>query len=96
VKELVRRYQSAPPKEKDAVRTELLQLTTQQFDQRHQQRLKDLKVLEEKLKSLQTELQKRQELKNEIIQKRVADLLSDENLLKWEEEPSPAKSAVKP
>jgi hypothetical protein len=96
VRELVRRFQSAPATEKETIHKQLLQLTTQQFERRHQQRMSDLKALEERLTSLRTELQKRQELKSEIIKKRVDDLLSDENLLKWDEEESKTKPTTRP
>lgn len=97
VLDLVRRYQSSPLNQKEAVRNELLQLTTNQFDQRHRQRLSELKSLEARLTALRTEIEKRRELREEIIRKRVDDLVSDETLLKWEtdEVGPPASSPVR-
>ena len=98
IQEILKRYHAAPVDQRKAVQNELLELTTQQFDRRHQQRLNELKVLEGRLESLRAELQKRQELKADIIRKRVTDLLSDETLLQWdaEEESKPAPAGPKP
>lgn len=86
VAKMIERIRSAKPGQRETLRKELLQLTAKQFDARHEKRLKELKALEARLASLRKDLQKRESLREDIIRKRVDDLLGADEL-EWDGDP---------
>lgn len=94
--ELVNKFRAAKPSEQPAIRSELETVTARQFDQRHRQRLDELKDLEARLEKLKASVTRREQLKDDIVRQRVNDLLSVENPLRWDTEDAPALITTAP
>ncbi|MDB5387860.1 MAG: hypothetical protein JWM11_3506 [Planctomycetaceae bacterium] len=91
---LVRKYRTATPAEQPGIRNELEQVTAKHFELKHRQRIDELKVLEIRMEKLRASLAQREQLKDQIVQKRVADLLNIENPLQWDTEADTSNAAA--
>ncbi|MHB0960686.1 MAG: TolC family protein [Pirellulaceae bacterium] len=70
--------------ERDNLRQKIAELTQEQFQVRHQARQFEIEHLQNQLKELQEKLQRREERKDEIIERRVAQLTDQDQELRWE------------
>jgi hypothetical protein len=93
IQDLCEKYRHAPdtaapaPGPKEETRAEIQKqiekLVTEQFDIRHERRVKELKRFEEQIKRLRETIQKREELKAEIISRHMKELLEQEDEMKF-------------
>ncbi|MHB8862308.1 MAG: TolC family protein [Pirellulaceae bacterium] len=70
--------------ERDNLRQKIAELTQEQFQLRHQARQFEIEHLQNQLEELQEKLQRREERKDEIIERRVAQLTDQDQELRWE------------
>ena len=71
-------------KEKESLREDIVKATAEQFDLRQQVREREIEQLRKRLSEVESTVKKRNELKDEIVNKRVADLLREPDQLSWE------------
>jgi hypothetical protein len=74
-RELAMQYRQAPPDGRQRVKKDVEKAVTQQFEVRQQRRVLELKRLESELQRLHTALDARVKARDQLIQKRVSDLL---------------------
>ena len=79
-REVAIQYQRAPNKQKEVIRAELDGLVNKHFEVRQQRRLLELKRLEEELKRLRDAIDQRNEAREELVGKRVSELLGEKEL----------------
>lgn len=73
--------------ERDRLRNELRKLTQEQFDARQKAREVELERLRKRLAEVEDSVRKREDLKEKIVDKRVADVLNEPDELQWETPP---------
>jgi hypothetical protein len=73
--ELAIQYRQAPKDQREAIKQKLETSVTEHFEARQQRRLLELKRLEEELKRLRDSIDKRKESQQQIIDRRVSELL---------------------
>jgi hypothetical protein len=66
------------------LRKQLVEVTAAQFDLQQQQRERQIELLKERLEAVETTVANRSKLKDEIVEKRVADILREPDQLQWE------------
>ena len=76
--ELARSYREAPKDQLGKLKEELKKLVSEQFDTRQQRRKLELTRLEEELKRLRDNTDRRDKNKQQLVDKRVTDLLGNE------------------
>ncbi len=76
--ELARNYREAPKDQHAKLKEDLKKLVTEQFETRQQRRKLELTRLEEELKRLREFGDRREKNKQQIIDKRISDLLGEE------------------
>jgi len=74
-RQLAMQYRLAPKDGKEAIQKELEELVSKHFDVRQQRRALELKRLEEELQRLRDSIDNRNKLREQIVKKRVAELL---------------------
>lgn len=84
-KQLALRVRAAKEPEKSKLRAELEQLTERHFESRLRSRKKEIDELADRIDKLRVAQHRRQENKPDILKRRLADLLDEENELKWDE-----------
>jgi hypothetical protein len=85
INQLVKTYGAAKTEEdKNSLRDQIVNATTIQFELRQQVRERELEQLKKRLTNVETTVKKRNELKEEIVEKRVADILREPDQLDWE------------
>ncbi len=85
---LVREFRKAKnDSQRKSVREQIAKLTAGQFDVRHQMRRIEIERIEKHLRDVETKVDRREKLKQEIIDKRVANLLDDDEKLRWVPQP---------
>lgn len=94
-KQLAARVRAAKEPEKSKLRAELELLTDKHFEHRQQQRAAEIKDLADRVDKLRVAHHRRQENKPDILKRRLADLLDEENELKWDDRPANS-SALRP
>ena len=77
---------------RDELRQRIEELTEQQFQLRHEVRQFEIDRLQKELAQLQEQLRRREERKEEIIDRRVAQLTSQDDELRWDPLASPSAS----
>jgi hypothetical protein len=77
--ELSERLRSAKKEDREKVKTEITQTVTKHFDVRQQRRELQIKRMEDELKKLREAITKRNESKDQIIKKRMAELVGNED-----------------
>jgi hypothetical protein len=77
-RELARDYREAPNDERAKLREELKELVTRHFETRQERRALELKRFEEELKRLREAMELRETEREQIIDKRVSELLGEE------------------
>jgi hypothetical protein len=70
--------------DKDSLRDEIAKATAKQFDLRQQVRAREVEQLKERLTEVEKTINERNELKDKIVEKRVADILREPDQLGWE------------
>lgn len=80
---LVADYQKASNSEKKEIKQKLKNELSKLFDLREEERKYEVKELERELKELKKSLKIRSQNKNEIIDRRVMDLLGEDKYLDW-------------
>lgn len=85
---LVRKHRDAKDDERKRLRDQIAELTTQQFDLRHQMRKVEIERIKKHLREVEAKVDKREKLKKGIIEKRITELLDEDTELRWE--PLPA------
>jgi hypothetical protein len=78
-RELAMRCRQVPAAERDAVRKELVQAVTEHFDVRQKRRQLEIKRLEEELQRLRDAIDRRNKVRQELVNKRVTELLGQED-----------------
>ena len=95
--ELAQRIKQAESQtEQEPLQQKLAEALAQAFDERRQQQQQAIERLEQQLKSLRELAAKRDERKDEIIQRRVAELLGQPDPLAWDAEVSGASGTRPP
>jgi hypothetical protein len=77
-RELADDYRQTPAAKRDEIKKQLAKLVDQQFDVRQQRRQLELKRLEEELKGLRDAIERRNKARQQIVEKRVTELLGPE------------------
>lgn len=70
--------------EREPLRQKIAEVTQEQFQIRHQVRQLEIERLQNQLKELQEKLQRRAEMKDDIINRRVAQLTDQDDELRWD------------
>ncbi|MBI1933637.1 MAG: hypothetical protein HYS24_13990 [Ignavibacteriales bacterium] len=81
---LAAKYDAANKAEKEKIKSELKQQLSDLFNQKEEVRKQDVARLEQELKELKQSLQVRMQNKNEIINRRMQELLNEDEYLDWE------------
>lgn len=81
---LAAKYDAANTTEKEKIKTELKQQLSELFNQKEVLRKQEVAQLEQELKELKQSLQIRMQNKSEIINRRMQELLNEEDYLDWE------------
>ena len=81
--ELTMRYRHAPAEQREQLKKELTDLVNRHFEVRQQRRELQLKRLEEELQRLRESIQARNEAREQIVNRRVAELLGDKDDLSF-------------
>jgi len=81
---LATQYKSAAKSEKERIKTELKQKLNDLFVQKEEDRKQEVQKLEQELKELKESLDVRLKNKNEIINRRMQELLDEDKYLDWE------------
>jgi hypothetical protein len=76
--EAARDYRAAPQEQRAKLKGELTKLVTEQFQTRQQRRKLELTRFEEELKRLRDGMERREKNSQQIIDKRVSELLGEE------------------
>ena len=71
-------YRQTPRAKRDDIKKQVEKLVDQQFEVRQQRRQLELKRLEEELQSLRDAIERRNKARKEIVEKRVSELLGQE------------------
>jgi hypothetical protein len=79
--ELSMQHRRAPQEEREALKKQLTEAVQRHFDARQERRRLQLKRLEEELQSLREAIEKRDGARDEVINRRVAELLGVEETL---------------
>jgi hypothetical protein len=82
--------------QRETLRKELTDVLGQAFEQRRQQQQSEIQRLERQLESIRQLDQKRQERKNEIVQKRLAELIGEPDTLAWDVAMVPPRNGQSP
>jgi hypothetical protein len=81
--QLVQRYHRAPLDQRETMREELKQLIDKHFEVRQSRRELQLKRLQNELEELRTAIERRNEAREQIVGRRVADLLGEADDLEF-------------
>jgi hypothetical protein len=73
--ETVADYRKAPTDQRDKIKKQIQELASKQFDVRQERRNLDLKRLDGELQRLREAIERRNKARDQIIEKRVAELL---------------------
>lgn len=85
VVELVREHRAAEgDDEREQLKKQIIELTNLQFDLRQKSREAEVERLKKRLGEVEGSVRKRNELKEQIVEKRVADILNEPDELQWE------------
>ncbi|MBC8353750.1 MAG: hypothetical protein H8E66_17260 [Planctomycetes bacterium] len=85
INKLLKEYNGAENElDKGSVRDEIVKATLTQFDLRQKVRVREVEQLKKRLAVVETTVKQRNELKEKIVEKRVADLLREPDQLGWE------------
>ncbi len=95
-KQLAARVRAAKEPEKSKLRAELELLTDKHFELRQQRRAAEIAELADRVDKLRVAHHRRQENKPDILKRRLADLLDEENELKWDEARLKTASPITP
>jgi hypothetical protein len=77
--ELGDKLRNAKKEEREKIKTEISETVTQHFDVRQKRRELQIKRMEDELKKLREAMVKRNESKDQIIKKRLAELVGNED-----------------
>jgi hypothetical protein len=75
VERLAERYRQADPAQRESIAAKVKQLVTRAFELREQERMQRVQRMERELQALKEELQRRQQHRKEIIERKVAEVL---------------------
>jgi len=81
---LAAKYEMAKESEKRKIKEELRNELGKLFDQKEERREQEVKILENELKELKNSLAARQKNKNVIIERRLQELLDEDEYLEWD------------
>lgn len=81
---LAAKYEMANETDKTSIKNKLRNELSQLFDEKEKRRKEEIQILENQLKDLQKSLAARQKNKEVIIDRRIQDLLDEEQYLDWE------------
>ena len=76
---LAEKYRHAGENDRGEIQKQIEKLVSEQFDLRQERRQKELKRLEEQIKKLHDSIEKRQKAKGDIIDRRVKELLGQDD-----------------
>ncbi len=94
-KQMALRVHAAKEPEKSKLRAELEKLTEKHFEHRQQRRKQEIDDMADRVDKLRVAHHQRQENKPDILKRRLADLLDEDNQLKWDDARNqPAQSRV--
>lgn len=78
-RELGMQFRQAPPEQRERIERELHELVNKQFEVRQQRRMMELKRLEGELQRVREQTERRAKAREQIIQRRVSELLGRED-----------------
>ncbi len=78
------KYKNSDASVQSKLKSDLLAKLSELFEIREAQKEREVKKLEERLRDLKKSLQARKQNKNEIVQRRIQELLGDSKYLRWE------------
>lgn len=81
---LQQRYELKSDSQRSELRQQIVEATAKQFDLRQQLREREVEQLKKRLAEVESTVASRNKLKNEIVEKRVADILREPDELGWE------------
>ena len=81
--ELAQRYRTSPKEQKEELRKELSEVIDKHFDVRQEKRELQLKRMEASLVELRDAIQKRADAREEIVKKRLGDLVGEKSELEF-------------
>ncbi|MEW6654690.1 MAG: hypothetical protein AB1394_14655, partial [Bacteroidota bacterium] len=81
---LVLKFKNADPAVQSKIKSELAALLSELFELKEAWKEEEVKRLEKRLQELKESLQARKQNKNEIVARRLQELLGDARYLKWE------------
>ena len=91
-RQLALQIRTARPNEKAKLKKELEAITRKQFEHRQDRRREEFDSLGQRVERLKASYQRRQSHQNEVIQRRINDLLDPNTDLRWDETEMPADS----
>ena len=81
--QLAHRYRMARQEEKEELKTELSEVVNKHFEVRQEKRELQLKRMEESLENLRQAIKKRTDARDEIVNKRLGDLMGERGDLEF-------------
>lgn len=78
------KYEKASQSKRNSIKNELRSALNNLFDEKERRREDEVKELENELKELRKSLAVRQKNKNNIIERRIQDLLDEDEYLEWD------------
>lgn len=79
--ELSQRYRNAPMDQRDALKEEIQQTVAKHFEARQKRRAMQLERMERDLKQMRNELSRRNDARDQIIQRRLSELIGERSEL---------------
>ena len=88
IAKLVAEAENASDEAKEEKRNELRDALTEVFRKKTQAQRTRIEGMKEKLEAIETQLERRSNLEEQIVQRRLAELLGDKDELSWDHEPA--------
>jgi hypothetical protein len=82
-RQLALQYRQAPEEQREAIRKDMEKLVGEHFDVRQKRRVLELNRLQEELKRLQQSIDDRNNAREQIVNKRVQELLGIDDRLRF-------------
>lgn len=84
VQKLLDSFRRSSKEEKENYRKQLVDIVEAQFDRKQQQQTKKLEEMQDQLQRIQDQLSRRAELRSQIVERRIAQLLGEPDELRWD------------
>ncbi|MFO0921007.1 MAG: hypothetical protein U0905_00760 [Pirellulales bacterium] len=84
VHKLLDSFRRSSKEDKENYRKQLVDIVEAQFDRKQQQQTKKVEEMQEQLRRIQDQLSRRAELRSQIVERRIAQLLGEPDELRWD------------